>query len=285
MPSDAAERWFELAARFAIPEFLTDKATPAVAVGQLRQATWAHADAMVLVERIDDEAALARVYPASVEPGVASSDAVIIEAADIELATAVSIFPSHAQWIPFASLDALLATLAPSLLEAARNAAATHPGSRSESGTARVEELLEAVGTLEEAPRLEPSTVASSDVRIDIDLGVVMDTLSCTQSRAMDILFGTELISVSEADMLSEVSGIPSTVILTAVEPLPADLVRELQEPRWRPRIRRRAVDGDEQASRLRLGYDTYQLAARQHGEGRDIWRQRLETLLAGDED
>lgn len=285
MPSDAAERWSELAAHFAIPEFLTGISTPAVAVGQLRQATWAHADAMVLIERIDDEAALAHVYPASVEPGVANSAAVIIEAADIEIATAVSIFPSHALWIPFASLDALLATLAPTLLHTARKAAATSPSSRAESINTRVEELFEAVDTLEEAPRLEPSTVASSDERIDIDLGVVMDTLSCTQSRAMDILFGTELISVSEADMLSEVSGIPSTVILTTVEPLPAELARELQEPRWRPRIRRRAIDGDEQASRLRLGYDAYQLAARQQGEGRDIWRQRLETLLAGEED
>lgn len=284
MPSDAAERWSELAAQFAIPEFLTGNATPAVAEGQLRQATWAHADAMVLIERIDDDAALAHVYPASVEPGLPSNTAVIIEAADSELATPVSIFPSHARWIPFASLDALLATVTPTLLETARNTAATSHGSWAEPGIT-VEELFEAVDTFEEAPRLEPPTAPSIDVRIDIDLGVVMDTLSCTQSRAMDILFGTEPISVSEADMLSEVSGISSAVILTAVEPLPADLVRELQEPRWRPRIRRRAVDGDEQTSRLRLGYDTYQLAARQQGEGRDIWRQRLETLLAGEED
>lgn len=285
MANDASERWSELAAQFAIPEFLTARSMPAVAVAQLRQATWAQADAMVLIERIDDEAALARVYPASVEPGVVNHAAVIFEAADIELTTAVGVFPSHARWIPFAALDALLVTVAPALLEAARRAEATSDTSCAEFGATRTTELFEAADAFEEAPRLGPATAAAGDVRIDIDLGVVMDTLSCTQSRAMDILFGTELISSSEADLLSGVSGIPSAAILAAVEPLPADLVRELQEPRWRARIRRRAVDGDEQASRLRLGYDTYQLAARQQGEGRDIWRQRIETLLAGEED
>ena len=39
MPSDARERWSELAAQFAVPEFLTDASTFEVAVGQLRQAT------------------------------------------------------------------------------------------------------------------------------------------------------------------------------------------------------------------------------------------------------
>lgn len=69
--------------------------------------------------------------------------------------------------------------------------------------------------------------------------------------------------------------------VLAAIAPLPDDLRRELQEPRWRAHIRERATDGDEDRARTRLGYEAYQLAARETGAGRELWRQRLHAVLA----
>lgn len=293
MPSDATERWSELAALFAVPEFMTDASTLEAEAGQLRQATWAHADAIVLIDQIDDEAALAHVYPVSVDPATEARAGFVIDASKNPLSTALNVWPKHAHWIPFASLDDLLATIDPAIVDALRAAAeGTSAPSLVQSSTsstqvaeesAAVDELLDAVDALEEAPRFEQSAGASPSVRLDVDLGVVMETLGVTQSRAMNILSGTEPISGDEAGRLSAETGVPVATILGATSPLPAELERELQEPRWRASIRRRAAGGDEQAGRLRLGYDVYQLAARQTGAGRELWRRRIDTLLASE--
>ena len=293
MPSDARERWSELAAQFAVPEFLTDASTFEVAAGQLRQATWAQSDAMVLIDRIDDEAALAHVYPVSVEPGTDGGGVFVIDASNNPLSTALNVWPKHSHWIPFASLDDLLATIDSVWLKALETAAAGISAPKLASSAASsappaiekssVAELLDAVDSMEEAPRLSGSALPEANGHLDIDLEVVMRTLGATQSRAMNLLSGTEPISADEADLLSNETGLPTTPILGAVSPLPAELERELQEPRWRRSVRRRAVEGDEESGRLRLGYDVYQLAARQTGAGRELWRQRLDTFLASE--
>lgn len=287
MPSDATERWSELAAMFAVPELAVDHSESEVTVGQLRQATWSHADAMVIIDQIDDVAALAHVYPASVEPGTEGLAGFVIESSANPFNTAIGVWPAHAHWIPFASLDSLLATFDPALLRALRDVAASDDSGQLPDGAedhTTVDELLDAIDALEDAPRIEPRAASAKRERLDLDVGEVMQTLGATQSRAMNILMGTEPVTPDEADLLSKSAGISSTTILNATLPLPDDLVRELHEPRWRQSIRRRAAEGNEQAGRLRLGYDVYQLAARQTGAGRDLWRQRLETLLATEE-
>lgn len=292
MPSDANERWSQLAALFAVPEFMTDAPKLEADAGQLRQASWAHADAMVLIDQIDDEAALAHVYPVSVDPATGGRAEFVVDASKNPLSTALNVWPKHAHWIPFASLDELLATIDPAIVDALRAAAErTSASSFANSSTSptqvvegsAVDELLDAVSSLEEAPRLERPVGSSPSVRLDIDLGVVIDALGVTQSRAMNILSGTEPISGDEAGQLSAETGVPIATILAATSPLPAELERELQEPRWRASIRIRAAGGDEQAGRLRLGYDVYQLAARQTGAGRELWRRRIDTFLASE--
>jgi len=289
--TDANDRWFELAAQFAVPEVLSSTSSCGVARGQLRQATWADADAVVLVDQIDDLAALAHVMPVSVEPGVRNSDAVVIDEPDSPLPTSLSVWPRRGHWVPFAALDTLLETLGQSLLAAIEAAGRTLPGSHEcdpqlGSGAARaIDQLLDAVETLELAPRLEPESDSAHPSRLDLDLELVMEALGVNQSRAMDIVMGSEPLSESETETLVDVSGVASADIMQALKPLPADLCRELQEPRWRRGVQRRAFEGDEAAGRLRLGYDIYQLAARQAGSGRDIWRQRLEALMATETD
>lgn len=289
MPSDATERWFELAAQFAVPGFDSHAHEPEAASGQLRQAEWATFDAIVLIDEIDDDSALAHVYPVSVEANVADGSALVIAASDTPLAAPLTVWPLHAHWIPFAALDGLMVTLAPELIksvQAARTTVRAHHDStavQSSGATLAFEDLLEAMDVLEEAPRLG-ATQHSTGARLDMDLGLVIETLNIDQSRAMDILYGAEPVSQDEADALGAASGVSSAEILNAVNPLPEDLSRELQEPRWRTGVRRRSAGGNEQVGRTRLGYDIYQLAARQHGNGRDIWRQRLETFLQAEE-
>jgi len=77
-----------------------------------------------------------------------------------------------------------------------------------------------------------------------------------------------EPLAPEEADQLAFAASVPVDDVLATIAPLPDDLQRELQEPRWRKYIRHRATDGDEERARSRLGYEAYQLAARETGQG-----------------
>lgn len=112
---------------------------------------------------------------------------------------------------------------------------------------------------------------------------MIVDTLHVPQARAMAIRIGKEPLTRDEALQLAAAANLAVDDILAAVAPLPNDLARELQEPRWRKPIRRRAVDGDEDGARTQLGYEAYQLAARETGQGRQHWRQRLEAIVAAE--
>ncbi|KKX99773.1 hypothetical protein [Microbacterium sp. Ag1] len=291
MSTDANDRWFELAAQFAVPEIVSETASCGVARGQLRQAMWANADAIVLVDQVDDAGALAHVFPVSVEPGVCDSETLVVDEPESPLPTPLNIWPRQGHWVSFAALDNLLETLGPAALTVIEAAGRTLPSSHQSdpepgSGAARaISQLFDAVDALELAPRLEEESDSAHRSRLDLDLELVMDVLEINQSRAMDIVMGSEPLSESEAEILAAASNVASADIMQALEPLPADLCRELQEPRWRRGVQRRTNGGDEAAGRLRLGYDIYQLAARQAGSGRDIWRQRLEALMATESD
>ncbi|KJL28825.1 hypothetical protein [Microbacterium oxydans] len=288
MPSDASERWFELAAQFAIPQLPVVSPTSEVARGQLWQASWADAAAIVLVDQVDDDGALAHVLPVSVEAGVADATTVVVDADHSDLHTPLSIWPTAGTWISYAALDGLLETLMPAVLNTVSSwrgqishTEAPSPGS---GAALAIDELFDAVATLKRAPRLEaPQTIAAGP-KLDIDLGLVVETLGVTQSRAMNILKGREPLTEDEAQSLGAAADITADAILGALDPLPKDLARELQEPRWRDSVRRCALDGDEDHGRTRLGYTIYQLAARERGTGREIWRQRLEAYVATEE-
>ncbi len=130
---------------------------------------------------------------------------------------------------------------------------------------------------------LRISDSVKSVAQLDIPLPTIVTTLHVTQARAMAIRIGKESLTRDEAQQLAAAAGLAVDDVLAAVAPLPKDLARELQEPRWRPHIRQRAVDGDEDAARTQFGYEAYQLAARETGQGRQQWRQRLEAIIAAE--
>jgi len=299
MSSEASERWLAISEQFPVGPKRTSgllrSTAPidAVAPGQLRQAYWQDASAAVVIDSIDDDAAQAHVFPATLEPEVENGAAIVLEDATSPLHGPVAIWPNSPMSIPFAALGATIATLPKPLVRILREAASSdpvapglrrgHAGPALGSGAAHaLADLFDAIEVLQAAPQLQSATVDAPAVQLQVPLPTIMSALQVSQPRAMAIRMGKEPLTLEEADRLAATAEIPVEHILRTVAPLPIDLQRELQEPRWRTRIRERALDGDEDHARTRLGYEAYQLAARETGKGRERWRQRLETILAG---
>ncbi|WP_104100407.1 hypothetical protein [Cryobacterium sp. M96] len=300
MSSEASERWIALSKTFPVgPKrrngmLRSAQPTDGVVAGQLRQAYWGDARLVVLIDIIDDVAALASVFPACLEPGVENSTAVIIEGDASPLHGLVTVWPDSPAIIPFATLGSTIATISKPQLRAIRSAPSNDPiadGLRRghgepalESGAAlALADLFDAIDVLQSAPRLQLASSDTAAAQLQVPLPTIMSVLQAPQPRAMAIRMGKEPLTVEEADLLAAATEVPLSHILGAVAPLPLDLQRELQEPRWRSHIRNRAIDGDEDRARTRLGYEAYQLAARETGQGRELWRQRLDTVLATD--
>ena len=300
MSSEASERWIALSEQFPIgPKrrsgmLRSTEPTDGVVVGQLRHAYWGDASLMVVIDGIDDAAALVSVLPATLESGVENSTAVIMEDDASPLHGPVVMWPDSQALIPFVTLGATIATIPMPQLRAIKSATSNdaiadglrrgHAEPALESGAAlALADLFDAIDVLQSAPRLQLATSDSAAVQLQVPLPIIMSALQTSQPRAMAIRMGKEPLTVEEAGRLASVLEVPVSRILGAVAPLPEDLQRELQEPRWRSHIRNRAIDGDEDGARTRLGYEAYQLAARETGQGRELWRQRLDTVLAAD--
>lgn len=300
MSSDASERWIALSEQFPIgPKrrsgmLRSTEPSDGVVVGQLRHAYWGDASLMVVIEGIDDAAALVSVLPATLEAGVENCTAVIIEEDASPLHGPVVVWPDSQALIPFATLGATIAMIPMPQLRAIKSATSNdaiagglrrgHAEPALESGAAlALADLFDAIDVLQSAPRLQLATSDIAAVQLQVPLPIIMSALQTSQPRAMAIRMGKEPLTVEEAGRLASVVKVPVSRILGAVAPLPVELQRELQEPRWRSHIRNRAIDGDEDGARTRLGYEAYQLAAREKGHGRELWRQRLDTVLATD--
>lgn len=298
MSSEASERWLAISEQFPIgPKrkgglLRSTEPTDEVVPGQLRQAYWQDATVTVVIESIDDNAAQALVFPATLEPEVENGAAIVIEDEASPLHGPITIWPSSPTPVPFAALGATIATLPKPLIRTLKEAALAdpvapglrrgHAGPALGSGAATaLADLFDAIDVLQTAPQLQSAAAEIPTTQLQVPLPTIMSALHIAQPRAMAIRMGKEPLTLEEADRLAATAEIPVEHILGAVAPLPADLQRELQEPRWRPQIRDRSIDGDEDRARTRLGYEAYQLAARETGQGRERWRQRLETILA----
>lgn len=299
MSFEGSDRWFELSQQFPIgPKrgAMLRSGQPAdmVEPGQIRQAYWGEATAVVVIVSVDDDTARAHVLPVTLESGVEDRKAIVVEAEASPLHGPVTIWSEPTAAIPFAVLDATIASIPRSLLAIITGATTAdyaavglrtgHADPPLGSGAAlAIDELFDALVVLQNAPGLELSNADTPAVQLQIALPVIMDTLRVTQARAMAIRMGKEPLTPEEADRLAVAVELPVADVVAAISPLPIDLQRELQEPRWRKHVRRRATDGDEERARSRLGYEAFQLAARETGQGRERWRQRLETVIAVD--
>ena len=300
MSSEASERWLEISEKFQVgPKrrnglLRSSALTDDVAPGQLRQAYWEDASVVIIIDSIDADAAQAIVLPVTLEPGIEDAAAVIIAEEASPLYSPITVWPATRVSVPFVTLGATIATLPMPQLRAIKEVSSNasiaaglregHAEPPLGSGAAlAIADLFDAIDVLKTAPRFQLAGLGAPTVKLQVPLATIMSALQASQPRAMAIRMGKEPLTVEEADRLAEAAEVPVDQILSAVAPLPAELQRELQEPHWRPHIRKRAIDGDEARARTLLGYEAYQLAARESGQGRDRWRQRLETVLATD--
>ncbi|MGU3291100.1 hypothetical protein [Williamsia sp. M5A3_1d] len=299
MPTESSERWFDLARRAPIgPKRggLLRSANPAdhVSAGQIRQAYWRESTTAVLITGLDDSRARARAVPVALETGVEDTSTVVVEADASPLYGPIAFWPDAVAEIPFAVLDTLIASIPRQLLgiitgttthgDAAEGLRRGRADPSLGSGAAMaIDEIFDAFEVLQNVPGLTLSSASKSPAQLDVPLPIIVDTLRVPQARAMAIRIGKEPLTRDEAVKLAAAANRAVDEILDAVTPLPNDLARELQEPRWRKLIRQRAVDGDEDLARTRLGYEAYQLAARETGLGQQHWKQRLEAIVAAE--
>lgn len=111
-----------------------------------------------------------------------------------------------------------------------------------------------------------------------------MEALNVPQRKAMNVIRGTFQLSPAETEQLALHTGLPADALSSLAAPLPGELLVELQQPRWRFLIRSEAkkLKTDESEARLAVAHEAYALAARQKGEGTNVWRQRLRTIALG---
>ncbi|TDZ45194.1 hypothetical protein [Mycobacteroides franklinii] len=299
MASEGPERWLELAQQFPIgPKrggmLRSGEMSEDVAPGQIRQAYWHDASTVVVIVGIDDVNAQADVVPATLEAGIEDEAAVVIEDQASPVHGPISIWPHARSSIPFAVLGSAIASMPRSLLQLVDQATHHHtligvrPGRahppHGSGGALAIDDMFDALDILADGPRLQRGAAAKPLTQLQIPLQDIMTALHVPQPRAMAIRTGKEPLTFEEASALAQISDLAVADVLAAVAPLPDDLVRELHEPRWRSHIHHRAIDGDEESARSQLGYQAYQLAARETGQGRQRWRQRLSAVVAADQ-
>ncbi|MFC6356526.1 hypothetical protein [Luethyella okanaganae] len=297
MSADASERWLELAAQFpvtpkrSVAALRSSHSDEQVSEGQLRRAYWGDRTAIVLVVAVDDTDATADVWPATLEPGVENEAAIVVEESASPLHAGVSLWPTKPATIPFAALDQTVAVFPKTVFRAISSGVRTRDiegirlgESEPEFGSgveAAIDELFDTMDVLEAVPQYRPSPATGTAQKLPVALSDLIVWLDIPQAHGMSILLGKQPLSAEQAQTIARRATLSVDEVWGSVSPLPSDLDRELQEPRWRRAIRNRAVGGDEVAARSQLGYDAFQLAARQGaGDGREKWRQRIEAAL-----
>lgn len=296
MSADASERWLELAAQFPVAPKRAGAALRSgdsdeqVSEGQLRRAYWDDRAAIVLIVGVDDTDATVEVWPATLEPGVENEAAIVVEESASPLHAGVCLWPDRPATIPFAALDQTVAVFLKPVFRAISSGpagsdiegirlGASEPELGSGSETA-IDELFDTLDVLQGAPHYQPSS-AGAVQKLPVPLSDLIAWLDIPQPDGMSILLGKQPLNAEQAQTIAQHANLSVEEVWGSVSPLPADLDRELQEPRWRPAIRKRAAGGDEVTARSQLGYDAFQLAARQGaGGGREKWRQRIEAVL-----
>ena len=115
------------------------------------------------------------------------------------------------------------------------------------------------------------------------DLPALKDALGLGLPAVIDIVMSRRPVTPVQAAAVAAVTGLTAEQVLSAVSPLPAELVSELDRPRWRRALRARRRAGEpEAATRLAVAYGVLALAARQTGAvSTPSWPQRIRQYMA----
>ncbi|OZF26259.1 hypothetical protein CH295_27050 [Rhodococcus sp. 14-2483-1-2] len=199
------------------------------------------------------------------------------------------VWPDTVASVPFATLGAEIAVLPKPLLRLVKEATSNdqvmsgirrgHAEPHISSGAAlAVANLFDALDVLETAPSWQAAAAATSIPQSHLPLTTILSALQVPQSRATAIQVGNEPLALDEAERLATAAKISVSEVLERTAPLPDDLRRELQEPRWRPHVHERTTNGDEDYARTLLGHEAYQYRAQKTEY--EQWRHCIEHVL-----
>lgn len=257
-------------------------------------ARWSGATVMLLIIS-ESTSQTVMAAPVTVEPGLLDQEAVTIEASANTLGIPITVWLGITREVPIQTLERRLGKLPPYALDTAQSTSKTdflpdteqhllHWSSPSAEKKAELEDTLESwLADLKPLPSSTTKTGPTNE-KPPFTLQQVMEALNVPQRKAMNVIRGTFQLSPAETEQLALHTGLPADALSSLAAPLPDELLRELQQPRWRFLIRTEAkkLKTDESEARLAVAREAYALAARQKGEGTNVWRQRLRTIALG---
>lgn len=267
--------------------------------GQIWRAIWDDVSLLILVT--DVEHAEIDAVALTLDPGAEDGESIVLEPSLTALGVEVTLWVGLRASLPFRVLDEIIDQIPDRLADwmtsskidsrvpAPKGVRVGRPPSTvfdtSVSIRAGVEDDLEA---LRAAPALPVAMGAETSTRTlasilgrAVDLNVLVGALSrlgFSQSDVMSLLRGKRPLTPDVVDVVARVTDVEPALIAEAVQPLPAEFVKEVDHPRWRPLWRERAHDEglDEATARLRVSYEMFALAARQTGSQSPEWSARL---------
>jgi len=272
---------------------------PDPAPGQLWRASWDHASQLVLV--LDaSQPGTALVAPVTIDPPADDDTSIVLDADVTVLDHPVTVWGGIAAPVPLRVFDLPLGAVTAAVVTAAEQVAAgclmilpagVHAGtpitSLFDPATeirAELSDNLERLGRTEWAP---PGSGATGTLRDllgkHLDLPGLRAALGLDLPAVIGIVMGKRPVTSAQAAAIAAVTDLTAQQILAAVSPLPAELVSELDHPRWRKALRARRQPGEpEAATRLAVAYGVLALAARQTGQtSAPSWPLRIRQYLA----
>lgn len=309
-PSAARARLLELAKTNAAPLVLrsgapkasdVDSAEYEVRSNRLWAARWAGATILLLALREPSNPRTVVVAPVTIEPGLEDQESVVLDASTNELGLPMTVWLGLTREIPIRTLERplgeVLADIPGSpgtiadMTDVTGQSAGTRPGhgnygdtSPSAEKRSEMEDLLDQWMEDLEPLSSEVEKAGTDHEKPSFTLTQVMEALDVPQRQATNIIRGRQELLAEEIQQLAAHVGSTPDAISAVAEPLPSDLLLELEQPRWRHLVRTEAQSGktDEADARHNVARQAFALAARQHGEGRNVWRQRLRTIALG---
>jgi hypothetical protein len=272
---------------------------PDPARGQLWRAAWDDVTQLVMVIEVSQPGTVT-VVPVTTDPPAADDTSVVLDAGMTILGQTATVWGGIAAPVPLVVFDLLIGAVGAAVVNAVEQVAVggqtalptgitvgppvTSPFDPAAEVCAGLTDNLERLRVAAWAPAQSGSAQTLRDLlgkRLDLD--ALQAALGVGLPAVIGIVMGKRPVTPDQAAAIAAVTGLTAQQVLAAVPPVPAELVHELDHPRWRAALRaHRQPHESEAAARLTVAYGVLALAARQTGPtSAPSWPQRIRQYLA----